>query len=175
MTRKQRLVVAVGDATFETKIAFDSEGLARVEVAGRTYRVQDRGDGIHLVRPEDDHRVHAVAVDPSPAPAAAAAGGISVPVRVRAPHQAALEALAGAGAEGSGRIEAPMPGRIVRVLVEEGAKVERDAPCVIIEAMKMESELRAPVAGTVVRVAARVGTAVDAGALLCEIEATASS
>ncbi len=170
MTRKQRLVVQVGDVSHEAQVAIDDAGRATVVVAGTTYHVTCRGDHVQLVRRDGATHVDAIAVTPAPAPTFAASGGVAVPVRVVPPHQAALEALANAAGGGSGRIEAPMPGRIVRVLVEKGQAVERDAPCVIIEAMKMENELRAPVAGTVVQVTAEVGAAVDAGALLCEIE-----
>ncbi|RMG96554.1 MAG: acetyl-CoA carboxylase biotin carboxyl carrier protein subunit [Deltaproteobacteria bacterium] len=172
MTRKQRLVVDVGDVSHDATVTFDDTGRATVEVAGRIYEVTPRGDHVQIVAPTDDHHVYAVSVEPASSPTAAAVAGVAVPVRVRSPHQAALEALERAAGTASGRIEAPMPGRIVRVLVEEGATVEKDAPCVIIEAMKMENELRAPVAGTVTRLVAEVDTAVDAGALLCEITAT---
>jgi len=56
------------------------------------------------------------------------------------------------------------------VLVSVGQAVERGAPVVIVEAMKMENELRAPAAGTVLRVHASEGAAVDSGQLLVELE-----
>ncbi len=70
---------------------------------------------------------------------------------------------------GPQRITAPMPGRIVRVLVEPGAAVQARQPILVIEAMKMENELRAPAAGTVVELHAHEGQLVDAGALLAVV------
>jgi biotin carboxyl carrier protein len=77
----------------------------------------------------------------------------------------------GAGT-GSGpqRLLAPMPGKVVRVLVKAGDQVTARQPVVVVEAMKMENELRASRGGTVAEILAREGMSVDAGALLLVIE-----
>ena len=77
----------------------------------------------------------------------------------------------GAG-EGSGpqRLAAPMPGKVVRVLVNVGDPVHARQPVVVVEAMKMENELRASRDGTVAEVLVREGMSVDAGALLLVIQ-----
>jgi biotin carboxyl carrier protein len=67
---------------------------------------------------------------------------------------------------GPARLTAPMPGRVVRVLRAPGADVAAGEGLVVIEAMKMENELRSPRAGRVREVAVREGQAVEAGALL---------
>ena len=72
-------------------------------------------------------------------------------------------------ASGPVRLTAPMPGRVVRVLVAPGALVEAGQGVAVVEAMKMENELRAPRAGRVEQVAVREGQAVEAGALLLVI------
>ncbi len=66
-------------------------------------------------------------------------------------------------------IKAPMPGRIVRVLVAVGDRVVARQGVVVVEAMKMENELRTPRDGTVKEVAVAPGAAVDSGALLLVI------
>jgi biotin carboxyl carrier protein len=81
------------------------------------------------------------------------------------------KAQASAGAmDGPAHIKAPMPGKVVAVLVEEGAHVEAGAGLVVVEAMKMENELKAPRAGTVAKLSAVVGNPVESGALLCVVE-----
>lgn len=70
------------------------------------------------------------------------------------------------GPSGPARLTAPMPGRVVRVLATEGSEVEPGQGLVVIEAMKMENELKAPRKGCVDEVAVREGQAVEAGALL---------
>ena len=73
-------------------------------------------------------------------------------------------------AEGSAQIIAPMPGKIVRVLVRQGAQVEAGDGLVVVEAMKMQNELKSPKAGTVVTVHAQVGVTVNAGDVLVVVE-----
>jgi acetyl-CoA/propionyl-CoA carboxylase biotin carboxyl carrier protein len=73
-------------------------------------------------------------------------------------------------AAGKGEVVAPMQGTIVKVLVEEGWQVAADEPVCVLEAMKMESEIRTRKAGTVARVAVTAGQTVKAGAPLVTIE-----
>ena len=76
------------------------------------------------------------------------------------------------GAHGDGQISilAPMAGRVVRVLVNAGDEVAARQPVVVVEAMKMENELRAPRAGRVKEVSVTAGTSVEAGRILAVIE-----
>jgi len=76
----------------------------------------------------------------------------------------------GAGAAGPQRVVAPMSGKIVRVLVQSGEAVRARQPLVVVEAMKMENELRAGRDGTVAEVRAQQGQSVDAGALLVVVQ-----
>ena len=78
----------------------------------------------------------------------------------------------GAGATGSGpqRVLAPMPGKVVRVLVKPGDPVKARQGLVVVEAMKMENELRAARDGRVREVAVKEGQSVDAGAVLLVVE-----
>ena len=68
--------------------------------------------------------------------------------------------------EGPQRIDAPMPGKVVRVLVKQGDEVQEGQGLVVVEAMKMENELRSPKAGKVVELHAVEGAAVESGAKL---------
>ena len=71
---------------------------------------------------------------------------------------------------GVARIQASMPGKVVRVLVEVGVKVEAGAGIVVVEAMKMQNEMKAPKSGTVVSLTAVPGATVNAGDVLAVIE-----
>jgi len=73
----------------------------------------------------------------------------------------------GAGAQ---RVTAPMPGRVVRVLVAVGDEVTHRQGLVVVEAMKMENELGAPKAGRITEIAVVEGVSVEAGRLLIVIE-----
>jgi 3-methylcrotonyl-CoA carboxylase alpha subunit len=72
---------------------------------------------------------------------------------------------------GEGRLTAPMPGKVIAVLVEAGAVVEKGAPLIVMEAMKMEHTIGAPTAGKVAEVLYGVGDQVADGAQLLVMEA----
>jgi biotin carboxyl carrier protein len=71
---------------------------------------------------------------------------------------------------GPAAIVAPMPGRVVKVLVKQGDLVAARQPLVVVEAMKMENELRAPRAGTVIEVRVSEGMSVDPHMVLMMLE-----
>ena len=87
--------------------------------------------------------------------------------RARAIRQLSASA---AGPKGPAPLAAPMPGLIVRVNVEVGDQVQPGQGLVVMEAMKMENELRAPRAGRVAEVHARERQTVETGALLVVVE-----
>jgi len=72
-------------------------------------------------------------------------------------------------AQGRQQILAPMPGKVVRVLVHAGDRVEAGQGLLVVEAMKMQNEIRSPKTGTVERLLAKEGQAVNAGETLCVV------
>jgi biotin carboxyl carrier protein len=72
-------------------------------------------------------------------------------------------------AEGRQQIVAPMPGKVVRLLVREGDRVEAGQGLLVVEAMKMQNEIRSPKNGAVERVLAKEGQPVNAGDVLCVV------
>ena len=72
-------------------------------------------------------------------------------------------------AEGRQQIVAPMPGKVVRLLVKAGDRVEIGQGLFVVEAMKMQNEIRSPKSGTVERVLAKEGQPVNAGEILCVV------
>ncbi|MBA3246444.1 MAG: biotin/lipoyl-binding protein [Pyrinomonadaceae bacterium] len=81
-----------------------------------------------------------------------------------------LRHSASAGAQASGRVLASMPGKVVRVLVEMGAQVAAGDALLVVEAMKMQNELKAPKSGTVIELHAIAGQTVNAGDILIVVE-----
>ena len=75
----------------------------------------------------------------------------------------------------AGTIVAPMPGTVTRILAEPGAEVQRGAPLIVLEAMKMEHTLRAPADGRLQKLNCAVGDVVQEGAELAEFEQGANS
>jgi biotin carboxyl carrier protein len=72
--------------------------------------------------------------------------------------------------EGRQVVSSPMPGKVVKVLVKVGDVVRRGQALVVVEAMKMENELRSPKDGKVVELHASEGQAVEGNAKLCAVE-----
>ena len=96
----------------------------------------------------------------APAPAAAA------PAPAPAPAPAAAPAPKAAAPAGATTVEAPMPGKILNIKVSEGQAVKFGEVVVIMEAMKMETEIVAPADGTVSKILVKAGDSVDTGAAL---------
>jgi biotin carboxyl carrier protein len=102
------------------------------------------------------------------------AGGIAYDLKVEGldreqpvPRAAGSRAAAAGGA---GAVRAIMPGKIIRLLIAEGDPVEEGDVVCILEAMKMENELKAPQAGTVTALYVEAGQDVESGAVLADIE-----
>jgi biotin carboxyl carrier protein len=96
-------------------------------------------------------------------------GSNRYPVEVRDPRS-----LRGRSREvddqGPKKLTAPMPGKVVRVLVSAGAEVEAGAGVLVVEAMKMQNEIKSPKKGTIQKILVSEGTAVNAGDVLAIVE-----
>ncbi len=146
-------------------ITFDGEEVrAHVEdVAGTPLQVLRLGDEVHRLqaRRTGSRGAYDISV-----------AGHRVSVEALDERSRAIRELSGAGGAHAGpaNLIAPMPGLIVRVNVSEGDVVRSGQGLVVMEAMKMENELRAPANGTVRKVLASPGKTVEKGALLLELE-----
>ncbi|MGA2421440.1 MAG: biotin/lipoyl-containing protein [Candidatus Acidiferrum sp.] len=72
--------------------------------------------------------------------------------------------------QGRQQVAAPMPGKIVRILVKAGDRVELGQGLVVVEAMKMQNEIRSPKSGTVEKIVAKEGETVSAGDVLVWVD-----
>lgn len=112
-------------------------------------------------------RVVDLTVEGQPPEIGAIASGHRSYVRVESERQrAAAAARKGSGSGGEKVVKAPMPGRVVRVLVQAGAEVEAGATLCVIEAMKMENEVKTKTACNVVEVHVSEGATVEGSAKL---------
>jgi biotin carboxyl carrier protein len=116
-----------------------------------------------------DGRVIDLVLEGSPPDVAFRALGSSGSATVESDRTRSTVRSAGSAGEAQDFIVAPMPGRIVRLLVSPGAEVEAGAPIVVIEAMKMENELRVDRAAKIVEVMVSAGDAVEGGAKLVRL------
>lgn len=99
-----------------------------------------------------------------------AVAGVVRDATLQDPRMYRGSAASGAGADGWIEIKAPMPGKVVAVLVSEGDAVEKGDGLVVVEAMKMENEFSSPKAGSIAQVFVEPGQAVEAGQRLISVE-----
>jgi len=166
-----RAVIEHGGQTRTVDVAQTATGQFRVTADGCPLEADVRrlGPGELSLRLPDGS-THRICVERGPGrdDRVVTVNGIAVPTVVNG--RRATAGLAGGGAAGPQRLAAPMPGRVVRVLVAAGQAVEARTPLVVVEAMKMENELSASRAGTVVSVHVAEGESVEAGRLLVTVE-----
>ena len=93
--------------------------------------------------------------------------GVATDVEVVDPRRRALKLGAGAA---HGSLSAAMPGRVVRLLAAVGDTVRKGQPILVLEAMKMENEIKSPVDGTLAELHVSEGQAVEAGAKLARVD-----
>jgi biotin carboxyl carrier protein len=154
-------------------------GCFAVTVDGRTRNVDAAridGQTLSLIvdsgGSEDTLRSVEVTIAPDPAggPLTVGIGSMEVGATLNGRRRWGRKSEGSTALSGPQRLVAPMPGKVVRVLVKTGDAVSVRQPVVVVEAMKMENELRADRDGTVTDVHAREGLSVDAGALLLVIQ-----
>ena len=134
---------AIGSRRVSYRRTETAGGAARIEIGGRTHRLVVTRDGSKIwVWCDGEARV----------------------------FERATSARAVVGGEHAAELVAPMPGRVRRILVREGERVERGAVLLALEAMKMEHAIRAPQDGVVARLRVAEGALVDTGAELVELE-----
>lgn len=137
----------------------------RVEEDGALWRI-DTGDGVREASVlEVEPGVYSILLEGKSFEIRAADLDVEVE-DPRAPRSAAKSA----GLEGPQPVAAPMPGKVVRVLVDTGDAVDAGQGVVVIEAMKMQNELKSPKQGRVVSLSAIEGATVSAGEVLATVE-----
>jgi biotin carboxyl carrier protein len=164
-----KLQVEVQGQTREVEVdAGDAPGQWTIRVDGQVVEAD-----AHMVRPGvlslliggESHRV---VLDPHAEEPALLLGPERIPYGVEDPRSLKARRRHGGG-EGPVTIKASMPGRVVRVLVEWGAQIEAHQGVVVIEAMKMQNELKSPKAGRVIELKVSAGDTVGTGDVLAII------
>ncbi len=156
----------IGDSSIQADIREIEPGLYSVLIAGRSYQIRidpasglstgaQPGAGSGADEPEPDYFAHV--------------RGRRYSVQVRDPRRLPLQRGRPAAA-GRQRVASPMPGKVVRLLVSEGEQVKAGQGLLVVEAMKMQNEIRAPKDGRVAAIRVAVGAAVAGGETLAEVE-----
>jgi biotin carboxyl carrier protein len=167
---KYKAQIANSEQTISLELA-DGSGIA--EVDGRRYEIEHRklrGGEYLLINATDVYKCRVAETKGSKNSFSVVLGRASYDITLVDPKRLSSARSSAGHDHGSAEIISPMPGKIVRVLVEVGANVEAGAGIIVVEAMKMQNEMKAPKAGVVVSINAKAGATVNAGDVLAVID-----
>lgn len=167
-----RYEVEIGGRLRQLVVTRTGDGFA-VSVDGRTRQVDAARIDAHTLSLVVDSVWSAdvsIAADPVSGQLTVHVGSTPIAVTLNGRRRWGRKNEGAGSGSGPQRLTAPMPGKVVRVLVKAGDLVTARQPVVVVEAMKMENELRASREGTVADIHVREGMSVDAGALLLVIQ-----
>ena len=161
-------------ADYQTDILIQDDGSrVHAEIDGRGYTLDVREAGASGYVLIAEAAVFDCRVDGRPdsgKPISVIVGATEYSVTLIDPKRLRGASGAVAPAGEAARIVAPMPGKVVRVLVNVGDQVEAGAGIVVVEAMKMQNEMKSPKTGTVVALHVDSGATVNAGDVLAVVE-----
>ncbi len=176
---KMKFIAVVDEKEHQIIVKDQEQGLYRVEVDGRDYVVDSEALPSQIMSFLIDNKSYDLDLDDKDQSNDPLDGRIAVRVRGRVLRFEMLEqrrkkmkdaAALHFAQTGTLNITSPMPGKVLRYLVNEGEEVKKGQGLVVMEAMKMENELKSPKNGVVKKIASSPGLAVDKQALLLVIE-----
>jgi biotin carboxyl carrier protein len=147
-----------------------SPGEATIQIDGESIAIEAT-----LLRPGVlslivDGRAHRIVLENDTGAPAILIHGQRIPYQISDPRSLKARRARSAGTDGPKTIKASMPGRVVRILAQRGETVEAHQGVIVIEAMKMQNELKSPKAGKVSELRVTPGDTVAAGDVLAVIE-----
>ncbi len=168
-----KLLVHVGARPLEIELSRNGEmchfavGGPKGDAIPRSASLREVEPGVYSVLL--DGRSYEVRIEPGAGHSIASVQGHRFSVEVEDPRRSRRK-TSGIAGEGRASVVAPMPGRVVRVLVVQGDTVEAGQGIAVVEAMKMQNEMKAPKTGRVVSVRVKEGDTVAAAETLAEVE-----
>src|SRR5215470_5500539 len=164
-------IARLGDKTYTVEIEEVGKSLYRLVVDGSDFLVDGKKTGFTNYSLIVDNRSFEVEVDVKEDEYRVLVDGRNYHIDLVDERRVRLGGLqSGIQLQGRQSVSVPMPGKIIAVLVSEGDIVEKGQGLVIVEAMKMENEVRCPINGEVKEVKVKAGDAVEAGAVLAIVE-----
>ena len=163
-----KLQAEISDAKHEIEIRHE-EGkvLARVDDRDYELEVSEPEDGVYLFK--NNGKIHQASVSGGD-PAQVSIGSHTFEVKLIDPKRLRGVGSGSDHADGLVEIKTAMPGKVVSVLVEAGSSIEKGDGVLVVEAMKMQNELKSPKAGVIKEIRVSEGAAVSAGDILATIE-----
>ena len=143
------------------------------DVDGRSYEIEVSEPESNLWLFKHENKIYQIFVSPNERtgePFAVSVGNRHYEIKISDPKRLRGSNGADASADGASEIKTAMPGKLVRVLVETGAAIKKGDGVLIVEAMKMQNEMKSPKDGIVKEIRFKEGATVNAGDVLAVIE-----
>jgi biotin carboxyl carrier protein len=164
-------IAKLGDQIYTVEIEETGKSVYRVSVDGNEFLVDGKKTGRTNYSLIVDNRSFEIEVDNSEDEYRVLVDGRNYRIHLVDERRLRVGgAQAGLDVQGRQNITVPMPGKVVAVLVAEGDAVEKGQGLVIVEAMKMENEVRSPITGAVKDIKVKPGETVEGGAVLLVVE-----
>lgn len=163
-------VAKLGEESSTVEIEEIGKGLYRVVVDGNEFTVDGKKTGRTSYSLIVNSRSFEIEVDHTEDEYRVLVDGRNYRVHMVDERRVRVGAQSSAELQGRQKISVPMPGKVIAVLVSDGDAVEKGQGLVIVEAMKMENEVRSPIAGRVSEIKVKPGETVEAGAVLAVVE-----
>ncbi len=164
-----KLKAVIGDREHDLNMQIES-GSVRAEIDGRVYELELREPEPRCYLFLRDTEVHECRVSKTQDGFDVNLRGRNHAVAIVDPKRLRSGQNADRHSHGLAEITAPMPGKVVRVHIETGASVEKGAGVIVVEAMKMQNEMKSPRAGVVISINVKPGDTVNAGDVLAVVE-----
>jgi biotin carboxyl carrier protein len=164
-------VATLGERKYTVEIEEVGKSVYRVSVDGNEFMVDGKKTGRTNFSLIVDNRSFEIEVDNKDDEYRVLVDGRNY--RVNLMDERRVRTSGGAereGVQGRQTVSVPMPGKVIAILVAEGDVVEKGQGLVIVEAMKMENEVRSPIAGAVKEIRIKQGDTVEGGATLVIVE-----
>ena len=161
-----KLTAELEDENHEIELTRTAEKIS-AKIDGREYELEasEVEPDVYLLKHEN--RIYQVYVAPN---GIVNLGNRQFEIKISDPKNLRGSGSPASGASGSSEIKTAMPGKIVRVLIEQGAEIKKGEGVMIVEAMKMQNEMKSPKDGIVREIRVEEGATVNAGEILAIIE-----
>jgi biotin carboxyl carrier protein len=167
-----KLQAELNSEKHEIEIRREAERLF-AKIDGREYELEASEPEPNVYLLKNAGRIYEIFVSPSKNagdPLQVKIGTNEFEITLTDPKRLRSAGAAGAAAEGAAEIKTAMPGKVVRVLAELGAEIKQGEGVIVVEAMKMQNEMKSPKDGTIKEIRFSEGETVNAGDVLAVIE-----
>ena len=167
-----KLTAEIDNEKHEIALNQNGENIS-AEIDGRVYELEahEVESNVYLIK--HNNQIYQIFVAPQEnedEPFSVNAGKNDFEIKLSDPKRMRHSADASGNAAGAAEIKTAMPGKVVRILVEQGAEIRQGDGVIIVEAMKMQNEMKSPKDGIVKEIRVQEGATVNAGDVLAIIE-----